>query len=212
MNENGLTPQQQAFADYYLEDQDRNAKAAYLKAYPKSSDKAAESSASDLLRHPKVSLYVQERLDQMLAKVRERFEVSEERVLGLLARIAFSQVSDFFEWGPEGVKLKPSELLTEEQVVAVAEVSKTGGTVRLKLHDKLRALELLGKRLKLWSDKMEHEHLVSGELSALLKEIDGQSVDPPSVIQAREEEAKARQKDESPKPASGAAGLLSPAE
>ena len=57
-------------------------------------------------------------------------------------------------WGPDGVRLKDSGTLTPAQCRVVAEVSETttehGGTIRLKLHNKLTALEKLGERLGLW--------------------------------------------------------------
>ncbi len=53
-NSNGLTGQQQRFVDEYLADPEQNAKAAYMKAYPKTKGNAAEASASRLLRHAKV--------------------------------------------------------------------------------------------------------------------------------------------------------------
>jgi phage terminase small subunit len=60
-------------------------------------------------------------------------------------------------WGPAGVTLKDSDELTEEQAMAIEEVSETvsqqGGTVRLKLHSKPKAIELGAKILKMVSDK-----------------------------------------------------------
>ena len=68
-------------------------------------------------------------------------------VLQKVARIAFASMTDYATWGPDGIKLVGSERLTPEQTVAVAEISETttqhGGSKRIKLHDKLRALELL---------------------------------------------------------------------
>ena len=55
------------------------------------------------------------------------------------------------EWDSSGITLKDSRELTEDEAAIVAEVSKVttqfGGTVRIKLHDKLRALEGIRKLL-----------------------------------------------------------------
>jgi phage terminase small subunit len=60
-------------------------------------------------------------------------------------------------WGPLGVTLKPSSELTPEQSAAVEEVTETvtkdGGTVKIKLHSKTKAIELGAKILKMVSDK-----------------------------------------------------------
>ena len=68
-NPNKLTDQQQKFVDEYLTDPEQNATAAYLRAYPKSSQKAAESSASDLLRKPKIAAAIQKAMDKRSEKV-----------------------------------------------------------------------------------------------------------------------------------------------
>jgi len=63
------------------------------------------------------------------------------------------------EWGQDGVKVKDSASLTEDQESVVAEVTQTvapgGGTVRIKLSDKQAALEKLGKALRLFGDRVE---------------------------------------------------------
>ncbi len=90
-----------------------------------------------------------------------------DRVLEELARVAYANCGDYSTWGPDGVELKNSQELTEEQTAAVAEVSQTttryGGTVRIKYHDKIRALELLSKHLGMFADKIQVEH--SGEMT-----------------------------------------------
>ncbi len=58
-NPNKLTDQQQKFVDEYLTDPEQNATAAYRKAYPKCSEKAAEAAASRLLRNVKVATAIQ---------------------------------------------------------------------------------------------------------------------------------------------------------
>ena len=54
--------------------------------------------------------------------------------------------------------MKPQEDLTSDQQAAVAEVSETktekGGTVKIKLHDKLGALEKIGRHLGMFTDNV----------------------------------------------------------
>jgi phage terminase small subunit len=63
-------------------------------------------------------------------------------------------------WGPKGVVLIDSSELTEDEAALVSEVSETttaaGGSMKVKLHDKLGALEKIGKHLGMFVDKHEH--------------------------------------------------------
>jgi phage terminase small subunit len=100
-------------------------------------------------------------LDARRRQIAERYEITPERVLGEAAKLAFANAKDYFTWGPDGVRLRDCDKLDAEQAAAVAEVSETvtqhGGSVRLKLHDKKGALELLGRSLALFTDKTKHE-------------------------------------------------------
>lgn len=83
------------------------------------------------------------------------------RVAAELERIAFADAGKFMEWGPDGVTLVASDGMDEAQRRAVAEVSETrpgvagGGTVRIKLHDKVAALRLLGQSCNLFASRVE---------------------------------------------------------
>ena len=62
-------------------------------------------------------------------------------------------------WGPDGVVLKKSAELTPEDAACVSEASQTvtlgGGSIRVKLCDKLQALHPLGEHLGLFLDRLE---------------------------------------------------------
>ena len=61
-----------------------------------------------------------------------------------------------------GVTFLDSGDLTANQSAATSDISQTitqhGGTRRIKLHDKPRALEMLGRYFSLFTDKVEHTH------------------------------------------------------
>lgn len=73
------------------------------------------------------------------------------------ARIAFSDMRRFVEWGPGGVTLKTSAEMRHIDAACVAEVTETktatGGTVKFKLHDKRAALDALSKHLGLFVEQ-----------------------------------------------------------
>ncbi len=77
-----------------------------------------------------------------------------ERVLRELSAIAFAAISDVCRWDAQGVRLVESGLLTREQAAAVAEIAESGPgrtSVRIKLHPKLKALEMLGRHCGVFS-------------------------------------------------------------
>ena len=90
----------------------------------------------------------------------KRTGITADAVLKELANLTFANAGDYFEWRPDGVTLIDKENLTREQLAAVAEVSQTitkeGGTIRLKLHDKGGAIRDAMRHLGLLVHKHEH--------------------------------------------------------
>lgn len=155
MSARKLSPKQAAFVAEYLID--LNATQAAIRAGY--SEKSAARISVELLNKTQV----RKAIEKAQAKRTERTEVTADRVVTELAKIAFADPRDLMEWGPNGVMLKDSSTLTEEQAASVAEVAEgNGGTLRLKKHDKVKALELLGRHIGMFRDKVETE--VSGGL------------------------------------------------
>lgn len=103
-----------------------------------------------LLRDPAVVQLIH---DQM-AKISTKADVTAERVLTELARVGFaSQVASVrggHVWVPDTDALHP------DQRAAIAELSETETGIKVKMHDKVRALEALGRHLGLFLDRTEH--------------------------------------------------------
>src|SRR5581483_4791879 len=80
--------------------------------------------------------------------------VTRDRVLLEYARIAFADIRQIVDWGPEGLTLKQADTLTDADAAVIAEVSsikhRTGGRSRLKLHDKKKALDAIARLLGLF--------------------------------------------------------------
>jgi phage terminase small subunit len=144
-----MTPKQERFVQEYLID--LNATQAAIRAGY--SAKTANEQGTQLLAK------LSNEVSAALAEQSARANVTAERVIRELARIAFSDPRKVFRWGPNGVELLPSDELTEDEAAAVAEVSETttkhGGSIKAKLHDKNKALELLGRHLGMFSDRVE---------------------------------------------------------
>jgi phage terminase small subunit len=143
-----VTPKQQRFVDEYLVD--LNATQAAIRAGYSAA--TAEAAGSRLLRNVKVAAAIAgARTD-----LSERTKVTQDRVLEELARIAFSDMRTFTSWGPDGVTLLDSDGLDEDDARCVAEVKQTttqhGGSLGFKLHDKVGALEKIGRHLGMFVD------------------------------------------------------------
>ena len=153
-----LTPKQAEFVRQYLVD--LNATQAAIRAGY--SEKTAYRIGAELLQKTSVA----EAIAAAQAKREQRTEITADRVVAELAKIAFADPRELMEWGPEGVKLKDSADLTEGQAAAIAGVSENitqnGSSLKLKRHDKVKALELLGRHLGMFTDKVKNE--ISGGL------------------------------------------------
>ena len=92
-----------------------------------------------------------------IAERAKRTRITADRVLKEYARIAFSDIRNFSEWGPEEVKLRPHTALSDDDAAAISEVSSRGigpkSGSRLKLYDKRAALDALSKHLGLLDRK-----------------------------------------------------------
>lgn len=166
-----LTAKQQRFCDEYLID--LNATQAAIRAgYSK---RNADKIGSQLLGETRVAELIAKRKADRVA----RTEITQDMVLKELANIAFSNAADFAKviekdaftelngvaiplLDDEGNNIKYrtveptlTEELTEEQQKVLAVIKKGRDGFEVKPHDKVRALELLGKHLGMWTDKVE---------------------------------------------------------
>jgi len=101
----------------------------------------------------------------------KRTGVTGDAVVNQLAKVAFANLKDFVEFGPDGVRIKPGEEVDGTLLQEVSEtVTLKGGTQKVKLKDSMKALELLGKHLGLWSDQVVQVK-ISQEIQMHLEQI-----------------------------------------
>jgi phage terminase small subunit len=137
-----MTPRQKRFVDEYLRDAN-GTRAAIRAGY---AEVSARHHAHNLLRRPEIAAAIAE----AEAARAERLRVSADRVLEELARVAFADLTRLVEWGPEGATVKAWGSVPGDETAAVAEVVVGPAGVRLRLHDKLRALDALCRHLGLY--------------------------------------------------------------
>ena len=157
--ERRLTPKQQKFADLYIEL--GNASEAYRQAYDcrNMSAKTTGRNAQAQFQNNAIAAYLSRIRKSAQKAVAQKYEVTLEKLTEELVPIAFADAGDFYEWSPEGVRLKASSTLSRAQRGVVSEVCQTitagGGTIKVKLHDKLGAMQQLAKLHGLVIDKVE---------------------------------------------------------
>ena len=166
-----LTDKQRRFCDEYLID--LNATQAAIRAGY--TENYANTNASKLLQNTTISQYIGERQKELSRKT----EITQERVIKELALIAFSNNADYAHVVEKKMQVEAggalvdvldkdgnpvmyrtvepvlTEELTEEQKRALAVIKKGRDGLEVKSCDKIKALELLGKHLGIFTDKIE---------------------------------------------------------
>ena len=141
-----LTPKQERFCEEYLID--LNATQAAVRAGY--SEKTAYSAGQRLLRN----VEIQNRIAELKAERSKRTEITQDRVVKELAAMAFAKATDYAEITSNGVALTPTAHLTPVQQAAITGIKETQSGIEVKL-DKTKALELLGRHLGMFTDKLE---------------------------------------------------------
>jgi phage terminase small subunit len=168
---------------------------AYKQAYnaEKMKDNTIDRMAYDLVNNRKITARIQELTDEL----KERNMITVEKVLAELAIIGFSNTTDFikveereyivgYEKGEDGQddKTKPVKQVgkgvniydmnqvDKSKLPALAGIKQGANGIEIKLHDKVKALELIGDHLGMFTKKLEMTGKDGGpiEVSALTPE------------------------------------------
>ncbi len=190
-----LTAKQQRFCDEYLID--LNATQAAIRAGY--SPKGMNKRVSRMMANEGIQAYIKERQKEL----EERTEITQDSVLHELALIAFAKASDYarvvekdamvevdghmvpvLDEDGNQVKYRTVEPiltdeLTEDQKKAIAVIKKGRDGFEIKPYSKIQALELLGKHLGMFTEKVEvknttpnaFEGLTTEELKKLIDDV-----------------------------------------
>lgn len=185
MTESRFTPKQAIFIAEYLVD-GNGTRAAIAAGVP---ERSASVTSSRWLKNKRIAAVIAERQAQRAAKL----EITADRVLQEIAKLAYYDPGKLYD--ARG-RLKPVHQLDDVTRAAVAqlEVEETETTVagdaengkastaiistktkKLRLADKGQNLERLGRYLKLFTDRLEHDGRVT--LEQLVCGGDGQAED-----------------------------------
>jgi phage terminase small subunit len=138
-----MTPRQRRFVSEYLID--LNATQAAIRAgYSK---RRAGSTSWDLL-HKRQG--VAEAIREAMLAREKRTLITADRVLQQFARIAFADIRELGETGKQGLEVKPLATLSDDLAAAVVELSTNDKGMRLRLQNRIEALNALARHLGLF--------------------------------------------------------------
>lgn len=152
-----MTNAQKIFCNEYLID--LNATRAYKVAYPNcKKDSTARTNGSKLLTNTNIQSFINRKMEER----EKRTEITQDMVIQELARIAFLDIRKLYN---ENGNLKNIQDIDENTVKAISSLEtleeyegygkdreKIGDTQKVKLLDKTKALELLGKHLGIFKE------------------------------------------------------------
>lgn len=140
-----LTVKQEKFLEAYVKHGFNGHKAAEIVGYHK-------EYASDLLKLPHVAA----RVEVLRKEIQKNTMVTAQMIADELRAIAFSKSTDSMQWTEDDVTFIPSNKISPEEASAISEVTvrrgKEGNTLGVRKHDKLKALELLGRHIGMFKD------------------------------------------------------------
>ena len=146
-----LTAKQKRFIEEYLID--LNATQASIRAGY--SPNTAQEIGSENLSKP----IIKNEIDKAIAERSRRTGINQDRVLREIAKIAFVNPSDVINFNQATVKENASDDdLAVISGVKIKSIPTDDGDIQereVKLYDKLKALDMLGKHLGMFTDKVE---------------------------------------------------------
>lgn len=169
-----LTNKQRLFVSEYLIDLN-SAGAARRAGY---SAHSSVRQGKQLLDTPAIRVEVR----KALAKRASRVEVTADEVVANLAEIAYLDRSQAFRVKDGRLYVTDTDLLPLQVRRCIAEVAETQHGLRIKFDDRVRALELLGRHLALFTDNLNVndqrpksvDEMTEEELDAELAKLDAQ--------------------------------------
>lgn len=160
-----MTKKQKLFVEEYLID--LNATQAAIRA-GYSPDTAGAIGAENL-KKPQI----QNAIARSMAERSRRTGVNADRVVQELARIAFANAGDLIDAGDATIKDDASrDDLAAVQSIKVKDLGDMGVEREVRLADKLKALELLGRHLGMFNDRLRLDgKLDTGKLDSVLAQL-----------------------------------------
>jgi phage terminase small subunit len=181
-DENGLTPKEALFVKYYLINFNAT-KAAINSGY---SVKSARYIGYEMLTKPHIKIAVKKYTEEIYAEI----GINIQRILIEHLKIAFADITDFVDFGREELEIvnkkgnvqtdefgtpltyKVNQISFKESIevdgTIISEVKQGKDGISVKLHDKMKSLDVLAKYTDLLPDK--HKRMIDDEKLKLEKD------------------------------------------
>jgi phage terminase small subunit len=174
-----ITDKEEWFCREYVCEE--NGTKAYLRVFKCAYD-SAKANAYRLLTND----CIRQRIDELREERNKRLEISSDRVLRELSKLAFYDPRGFFD---EDGRLKPISEIDPDQAAVIGGIEtmhkvtgeeSDGITVltKIKLPEKKGALELIGRNLNMWKEvgskdnpltgNVDHKHDISDDMLAAI--------------------------------------------
>jgi len=158
------------FIEKYLET--LNAYQSYRYAFPDAKENSARTLGVRLLSR----VHVKKEIDRRIAERAEKAKISQEKVLLELAKIAFANPKDIFTKSGGLIDVANLENDVASAVASIQIDSNNVGrhkvtTKKIRFHDKIRALQLVGRHIGMFKD--EDGAGAVEKLAAALKSVAG---------------------------------------
>lgn len=176
-----LTPKQARFVQEYLVD--LNATAAALRA-----GYASRSSGAKIITYPQVIAAI----ERARGAREDRTKIDQNDVIRAWHAIATTDLRDVLKWSMGAAKIRTGEVtlpeiiaidsskLTDKAALSIAEVSMSkDGTFKIKMHDKMKALDSLARHLGMFErDNEQVGKAAAGTVAALIEQAQGTPLRP----------------------------------
>jgi len=150
---------------------DFNASKAALRAGY--SPKSAPAIGHEVLKKPEIMAAIQ----QHMGKMAQKAEITAERVLDEIRKLAFSNLPDVLTVTGGTVTIKDFAELSPDVKAAIESVRETkDGCLAIKMHDKRASLEMLMKYLGLYVERVEHSGPNGGPIQHQVEDLSKLSI------------------------------------
>lgn len=155
-----MTDKQEIFCNEYIKD--FNGARAYKVAYPNcKKDSSARANASELL----TKTNIQEYITKLKEDLKEKTQITQEKVLNEISKIAFADIRKLYNDNGGLKSIQDLDDTTAGAIISVESLEEFEGygddreqigyTKKIKMADKTKALDMLGRYFGMFKDKVE---------------------------------------------------------
>lgn len=98
----------------------------------------------------------------------EMKKITPKQVVDELAAIGFARATNFLRVSDGELTIRETDTLSKADQAAIASIERSSTGIKLKLYDKMKALELLGKYMGMFEGKPSEEEARNNLLEAIL--------------------------------------------